>query len=97
MQCNGAPSSSYSLRQPQVDTSVYVKLEEVIMPTEEEGEKRKKKLQTKPHYGYTSIDGTKYYRLHWYHDTNGSTEGYEKFDSLEAACEHYGIISKTNN
>jgi hypothetical protein len=92
-QFNGT-STTYSLRQP--STAVYTKLEEVFMPTEEEIEqaKRNKVHITKPHYGYTSQDGTRFYKIHWYHESNTENDDYTLFDSLDAAIEAYGLIPK---
>ena len=57
---------------------IYAKLEEVIMPTDEN--------ERKPYYSYTSADGSKFYNIRYFHFTNGSTEGYDVFSSLEDAA-----------
>lgn len=46
-------------------------------------------------YTYTSLDGTKFYRLKYFHITNGSTEGYTKFNSIEEAIEYFNIKPAT--
>ena len=77
-QYNGRPTSTYSLRRPSENTlPVFVKLEEV-----EEEEKRA---------NYTSEDDSKKFRLIWFHETTGSTEGYTQFNSLEEAIETLNI------
>ena len=88
--------ASYSLRDPRPSTAVYTKLEEVFMPTEEEIEQAKKNKVhiMKPHYGYTSQDGTRFYKIHWYHESNTENDDYTLFDSLDAAIEAYGLIHK---
>ena len=48
----------------------------------------------KPHYAYTSQDGSKFYNIHWYHDSNTNNEGYDYFESLEEAIGAYGVIPK---
>ena len=88
--------ASYSLRDPRPSTAVYTKLEEVIMPTEEEIEqaKKNKKHIKKPHYEYTSQDGTRFYNIHWYHESNTDNEGYDYFESLEMATLAYSVIPR---
>ena len=78
--------ASYSLRDPRPSTAVFAKLVEVIMPTDVKNHK--------PHYAYTSQDGTKFYNIHWYHDSNTNNEGYDYFESLEEAIGAYGVIPK---
>lgn len=77
-QFNGRPNSTFSLRKPD-SLPVFVKLVEVI-PTEENS-----------FYEYTSSDETKFYNLDWFHETTGSTDGYETFQSLEEAITHFNI------
>jgi hypothetical protein len=79
-QCNGRPteSATYGMRRGET-LPVYTKLEEVT-----EGE----------HYAYTSADGTKFYNIHYFHSTNGSTEGYDVFSSLEEAISTYNVTPK---
>ena len=77
-QFNGRPSSNYSLRQPE-SLPVFVKLIEVI-PTDENS-----------FYEYTSQDGYKFYNLDWFHETTGSTDGYNQFNSLEEAITTFNI------
>jgi hypothetical protein len=48
----------------------------------------------KPFYNYTSLDGSKFYNLSWYHESNSNNEGYEIFESLEDAEEKFGIVKK---
>jgi hypothetical protein len=77
-QYNGRPRTTYSLRLPAEATlPVFVKLEEV-----EEEEK---------HADYTSMDDSKKYRLDWFHETTGSTEGYTQYATLEEAIETLNI------
>lgn len=74
--CNGRPSTTYSLRKP---TSGEVLPVYTRLVEDEE-------------YGnYTSIDETKKYRIEYFHITNGSTEGYIQFNTLEEAIEHFNI------
>ena len=94
-QFNGE-ATTFDLRSPRPSTAVYTKLEEVIMPTEEEITAAKEKgehIQI-PHYEYTSQDGSKFYNVHWYHDSNTDNEGYDYFESLEEAINAYSVISK---
>jgi hypothetical protein len=88
MQCKGRPTTTYGMRRGKT-LPIYAKLEEVIMPTDEK--------EHKPHYDYTSIDGSKFYNIHYFHSTNGSTEGYDVFSSLEEAISTYNVTPKTNN
>jgi hypothetical protein len=88
--------ASYSLRDPRPSTAVFARLEEVIMPTEEEiaaAKEKGERIQI-PHYQYTSQDGSKFYNIHWYHDSNTNNEGYDYFESLEEAIAAYGVITK---
>ena len=81
-QYNGRPTTTYGLRRPTEATlPVFVKLEEV----EESNDK------LKSFYTHTSEDGSKKYRLRWFHETTGSTDGYTQFDSREEAIEHFNI------
>ena len=84
-QFNGE-AATYDLRSPSPSTAVFAKLEEVIIPTDEN--------EHKPHYAYTSQDGSKFYNIHWYHDSNTNNEGYDYFESLEEAISAYSVISK---
>jgi hypothetical protein len=82
VQYNGRPTTTYGLRRPSIDTlPVFVKLEEV-----EETNDRLKSFHT-----HTSEDGSKKYRLNWFHETTGSAEGYTQFNSLEEAIEALNI------
>ena len=82
---NGRPTTTYNMRR--VETlPIYTKLEEVIMPTDEK--------ERKPHYTYTSVDGSKFYNIRHFHSTNGSTEGYDIFSSLEEAISTYNVTPK---
>ena len=77
-------------------STVWTKLEEVFMPTEEqiaEAKKNKEHIR-KPSYDYTSQDGTKFYNIRWYHYSNGDNEGFTEFVNLGAAIEAYGVIPK---
>ena len=78
IQCNGRPTSTYGLRRGE-KLPVYTKLEEV---TDEK------------YYNYTSIDGSKKYNIHYFHSTNGSTEGFDVFSSLEEAISTYNVTPK---
>ena len=84
-QCNGRPTTTYNMRRGET-LPVYTKLEEVIMPTDEK--------EHKPHYAYTSADGSKFYNINYFHSTNGSTEGYDVFSSLEEAISTYNVTPK---
>ena len=81
-QYNGRPSTTFSLRKPE-SLPVYVKLVEVVLSVNEE--------EISPIYEYTSSDETKFYNLDWFHETTGSTEGYDVFSSLEEAITHFNI------
>ena len=76
--CNGRPTTTYNMRRGET-LPIYTKLEEVT-----EGE----------HYAYTSQDGSKFYNIHYFHSTNGSTEGYDVFSSLEEAISTYNVTPK---
>ena len=81
-QYNGRPTSTYSMRRTTEPTlPVFVKLEKV--------EESSDKLESS--HTHTSLDGTKKYRLNWFHETTGSTDGYTQFNSLEEAIEHFNI------
>ena len=84
-QFNGE-AATYDLRSPRPSTAVFAKLEEVIMSTDEK--------KRKPHYKYTSQDGSQFYNIHWYHDSNTNNEGFDYFESLEEAISAYGVIPK---
>ena len=84
-QCNGRPTTTYGMRRGET-LPIYAKLEEVIMPTDEK--------EHKPHYDYTSADGSKFYNINYFHSTNGSTEGYDVFSSLEEAISTYNVTPK---
>ena len=84
-QCNGRPTTTYNMRRGET-LPIYTKLEEVIMPTDEK--------ERKPHYAYTSADGSKFFNINYFHSTNGSTEGYDVFSSLEEAISTYNVTPK---
>ena len=86
-QCNGRPTTTYNMRRGET-LPVFVKIEEVIIPAEEE------KKRHKPHYSHTSLDGSKFYQLTYFHSTNGSTEGYTQFNSIEEAEQYFEITPK---
>ena len=75
IQCNGRPTTTYDLRRPSENTLP------VFVKLEE----------TEEYADYTSIDGSKKYRLTWFHETTGSTDGYTQFNSLEEAIETFNI------
>jgi hypothetical protein len=77
-QCNGRPTTTYNMRRGET-LPIYAKLEEVT-----EGE----------HYAYTSQDGSKFFNINYFHSTNGSTEGYDVFSSLEEAISTYNVTPK---
>lgn len=80
-QYNGRPTTTYGLRRTIEDTlPVFVKLEEV------DGE-----VITINHATHTNEDGSMSYRLTWFHETTGSTDGYTQFNSLEEAIETLNI------
>ena len=74
-QYNGRPTTTYGLRRTTENTLP------VFVKLEE----------TEDHADYTSMDGSKKYRLDWFHETTGSTEGYTQFASLEEAIETLNI------
>ena len=74
-QYNGRPTTTYGLRRTTEDTLP------VFVKLEE----------TEDHAGYISMDSSKKYRLNWFHETTGSTEGYTQFASLEEAVTHFNI------
>lgn len=84
-QYNGRPTTTYNMRRGGT-LPIYTKLVEVIMPTDEN--------EHKPHYAYTSQDGSKFYNINYFHSTNGSTEGYDVFSSLEEAISTYNVTLK---
>lgn len=84
-QCNGRPTATYGMRRGET-LPIYAKLEEVIMPTDEK--------ERKPHYAYTSQDGSKFFNINYFHSTNGSTEGYDVFSSLDEAISTYNVTPK---
>lgn len=82
-QYNGPVSATYSLRAPQKENlPVYAKLVEV---------KGTKKTNIYKYVG--AEDSTKHYNIQWYHDSL-KNEGFERFDSLDAAIEHFNVIPK---
>lgn len=81
-QFNGRPTTTYSMsRTTEPYLPVFVKLEEV-----EETSDKFKSFHT-----HTSLDGTKKFRLNYFHMTTGSTEGYTQYASLEEAIETLNI------
>ena len=84
-QCNGRPTTTYNMRRGEI-LPIYAKLEEVTMHADEK--------ERKPYYTYTSADGSKFYNINYFHSTNGSTDGYDVFSSLEEAVETYNVIHK---
>lgn len=74
-QYNGRPTTTYGLRKPSENTLP------VFVKLEE----------TEKYANYTSMDGSKKYRLRWFHETTGSTEGYTQFNSVEEAVAHFNI------
>lgn len=82
---NGS-SSTNTLELENNNSPVWAKLEEVFPETLEDG------TVIPPRCTYCSEDGTKKYILHWFHSTNGSTEGYQYFGSLLEACGYFGVI-----
>ena len=79
-QCNGRPTeaTTYNMRRGET-LPIYAKLEEV---TDEK------------YAQYTSADGSKFYNINYFHSTNGSTEGYDVFSSLEEAISIYNVTPK---
>lgn len=78
--CNGRPTeaATYNMRRGEI-LPIYAKLEEV---TDEK------------HAHYTSTDGSKFFNINYFHSTNGSTEGYDVFSSLEEAISTYNVTPK---
>ena len=76
--CNGRPTATYNMRRDET-LPIYAKLEEV---TDEK------------HAQYTSADGSKFFNINYFHSTNGSTEGYDVFSSLEEAISTYNVTPK---
>ena len=76
-QYTGRPTTTttYSLRRPSADTLP------VFVKLEEVEE----------HADYTSEDGSKKFRLDWFHETTGSTDGYTQFNTIEEAIESLNI------
>ena len=74
--------ATYGMRRTVEPSKIWAKLEEVII---EENETRRK------HYRYTSQDGTKFYNIRWFHQSNANRDGYTQFNSLEEAIEHFNI------
>lgn len=82
-QYNGPVSATYSLRAPEKENlPVYAKLVEV---------KGTKKTDIYKYVG--AEDSTKHYNIQWYHDSL-KNEGFERFDSLDAAIEYFNVIPK---
>ena len=77
-QCNGRPTTTYNMRRGET-LPIYAKLEEV---TDEK------------YAQYTSADGSKFFNINYFHSTNGSTEGYDVFSSLEEAISTYNVTPK---
>lgn len=77
-QCNGRPTTTYNMRRGET-LPIYAKLEEA---TDENLAQ------------YTSADGSKFYNIRYFHSTNGSTEGYDVFSSLEEAISTYNVTPK---
>ena len=77
-QCTGRPTATYNMRRGET-LPIYAKLEEV---TDEN------------HAQYISADGSKFYNINYFHSTNGSTEGYDVFSSLEEAISTYNVTPK---
>jgi hypothetical protein len=80
-ECNGRPTTTYNMRRGET-LPIYAKLEEVT---------DNKKIR---YAKYTSTDGSKFYNIHYFHSTNGSTEGYDVFSSLEEAISTYNVTPK---
>jgi hypothetical protein len=77
-QCSGRPTTTYNIRRGET-LPIYAKLEEV---TDEK------------HAQYISADGSKFFNIKYFHSTNGSTEGYDVFSSLEEAITTYNVTPK---
>jgi hypothetical protein len=78
LQCNGRPTTTYNMSRGET-LPIYAKLEEV---TDEK------------YAHYTSADGSKFFNINYFHSTNGSTEGYDVFSSLEEAISTYNVTPK---
>lgn len=79
-QYKGRPTeaTTYNMRKGKT-LPVYAKLEEV----------------TDDKYAqYTSADGSKFFNINYFHSTNGSTEDYDVFPSLEEAIAAYNVTPK---
>ena len=74
-QYKGRPTTTYGLRRPSEGTLP------VFVKLEE----------TEDRANYTSLDESKKFRLDWFHETTGSTDGYTQFNSLEEAIETLNI------
>ena len=74
-QYNGRPTTTYGLRRTVEETLP------VFVQLEE----------AEDHANYTSLDDSKKFRLTWFHETTGSTDGYTEFNSLEEAIEILNI------
>ena len=77
-------ASTYNLRAPK--PQVWVKLQQVTVTEGEE--------LSDVNYDYTSLDGTKFFMLRWYHESNGNNKGYTLFNSIDEAIAHYEITPK---
>lgn len=75
VQYNGRPSSSYSIKRSS-SNSLPVFV---------------KLAETEEYADYTSLEESKKYKLDWFHETTGSTDGYTQFNSLEEAIETLNI------
>jgi hypothetical protein len=74
-QYNGRPTTTYSMRRPSEDTLP------VFVQLEE----------TEEHADYTSEDCSKKFKLNYFHETTGSTDGYTQFNSIEEAIDSLNI------
>ena len=74
-QYNGRPTSTYGLRRPSENTLP------VFVKLEE----------TEDYADYTSLDDSKKFRLDWFHETTGSTDGYTQYASLEEVIDTLNI------
>ena len=74
-QYRGRPTTTYGLRRPSED----------ILPVFVKLE------ETEDRANYTSLDESKKFRLDWFHETTGSTDGYTQYASLEEAVETLNI------
>ena len=80
----GRPTTTYGLRRTGENSlPIFAKLIEV--ETNVDGRKLR--------HTHTSMDESKKYRLDWFHETNGSTEGYTQFASVEEAEVAFNIKS----